>query len=266
MAAICYWNFGRLGDEVTSADHVSKATTPVASAGAKPTTVPEFEALFSGSHLDRHIWDTCYPWLKQQGCNNFGNKEESEWYLPSQVKVYGGLVHLVAHRQVTHGTNADGDPKTYYCRSGMITSYPGFNFEYGDVQIVAWIPASPGLWPAIWLDPSNLQWPPEMDMVESWGDDEWAGSFFHPYPKGTKPDRGVIRPASLATGWHTFGLSWTQSAMTWTIDGRVTLSVHEKIPHQKMFIIADLASYQPVGGVNECKGSLLIRSVKVWRS
>jgi beta-glucanase (GH16 family) len=51
----------------------------------------------------------------------------------------------------------------------MVTSYPGFNFEYGTVQIVAQIPKNVGLWPALWLLPASESWPPEIDMLESWG-------------------------------------------------------------------------------------------------
>ena len=73
---------------------------------------------------------------------NFGNStHESEWYLPSQVKVENGTLNLVAKREPTAGTAANGNSRTYYCRSGMVTTYPGFRFRYGYLQIVARIPA-----------------------------------------------------------------------------------------------------------------------------
>jgi len=277
VAAIAIWDIGLPGEHAASTGSVAPSTrsstatasplAPPAIPGViQPQGKPEFAATFSGSKLDTSVWDTCYPWLSQKGCKNFGNNEESEWYLPSQVKVSGGMLHLVAQRKVTEGTSSTGTPKQYDCRSGMITSYPGFRFEYGYVQVVAKIPSSPGLWPALWLDPASLGWPPEMDMVESWGHGVFAGSFFHPYPKGTKSDRGLITPPSAATGWHIFALSWTKTQMTWLMDGKVTLTVRTKVPHQRMFFIADLASYLPVGAANQCKGQLLIRSVDVWKA
>jgi len=232
-----------------------------------PAGSPEFTAAFKGSELDRSVWDTCYPWLSQRGCKNFGNHEESEWYLPSQDRVSGGVLHLVAQREVTEGTaSAGGPPMQYDCRSGMITSYPGFRFKYGYVQIVARIPSSPGLWPALWLDPANLTWPPEMDLVESWGDAAFAGSFFHPEPKGRDTSRIIYSPASRVAGWHTFALSWTKTQMTWLVDGKVTMTVRTRVPHEEMIIIADMASYKPVGPANPCSGEMLIRSVEVWKS
>jgi beta-glucanase (GH16 family) len=231
----------------------------------RPQGNPQFAATFSGSTLDTAIWATCYPQMKQSGCTNFGNKE-TQWYLPSQDQVSGGLLHLVARREPTQGTTASGTPEVYGCRSGMVTSYPGFRFKYGYLQIVARIPSSPGLWPALWLVPANIhKWPPEIDIVESWGKGAFAGAFFHPYPRHTKPDRGLIRPPLRAAGWHTFALSWTKTQLTWLLDGRVILTVRNRVPHLKMFLIADLAAYLPVGGVNQCSGSLLIRSVKLWK-
>lgn len=209
IAAIAIWDFVPHGDNPSGATVAATSSRPPTASPArvkvpnipgvlKPEGAPEFTATFAGRKLDAAIWDTCYPWLSQSGCRNFGNANETEWYLPSQVAISGDLLRLRARRQVTVGTTADGSSTTYDCRSGMITSYPGFRFTYGYLQIIARIPSSPGLWPALWLDPASLKWPPEMDLIESWGDGEYAGSFFHPYPKGTKARRGIIEPASRA--------------------------------------------------------------------
>jgi beta-glucanase (GH16 family) len=277
VVAIAIWDIGLPGKHAASTGSVappapSSAATasplaPAAIPGViQPRGKPEFAASFSGSKLDTSVWDTCYPWLSQRGCKNFGNAEESEWYLPAQDRVSGGELHLVAHRAVTEGKTSTGAPEQYDCRSGMITSYPGFRFEYGYVQIVARIPSSPGLWPALWLDPANFTWPPEMDMVESWGDGVYAGSFFHRNRQHNDTSREIYAPPSLVAGWHTFALSWTKTQMTWLVDGKPTMTVRSHIPHEKMIIIADLAAYKPIGGANQCDGQLLIRTVDVWKA
>src|SRR5215469_12294465 len=142
-----------------SAGAASGATRAVPTPKSKPT----FDFTFRGSHLNKKIWDTCYPPSLRAnydgGCRNFGNPEEVEWYLPSQVKVSGGYLHLIAKREQTNGFTADGTPETYGCRSGMVTSFPGLQFEYGFVQVVANIPHSNGLWPALWLAAANGQHP-----------------------------------------------------------------------------------------------------------
>ena len=50
--------------------------------------------------------------------------------------------------------------------SGIITTEKSFNFEYGLVEVSAKLPAGAGLWPAIWLLPTSLGWPPEIDNME----------------------------------------------------------------------------------------------------
>lgn len=237
---------------------------------------PEWSASFTGTTLDKSVWSTCYPQYKQDGCQNFGNaSEEGQWYLPSQDQVYGGLLHLVAQRKQTAGTTRNGTPKTYSCRSGMVTSYPGLSFEYGYLQIVASIPTSDGLWPALWLAATNLKWPPEMDILEAWGANGhykqfFASTYFHYRgPSGLKSIHMPIKPASAAMGWHTFALSWTKTQLTWLLDGKEVLTTHQNIPHQKMYLIADLADAltktNPTVEPGQCNGSMLIKSVKLWK-
>jgi hypothetical protein len=229
-----------------------------------PSGKAEFVATFYGKTLNTKVWDTCYPYMSQSGCTNFGNKEEAEWYLPSQVRVYGGVLHLVAKREKTEGNNAAGKPKVYYCRSGMVTSHPGLRFKYGYMQIVANLPHSAGLWPALWMLPANETGLPEIDILESWGVDARAGSFFHPYPKGSRVDRGLV-PVSWTKGWQTYSLNWTSSFMRFYVGKHLVLTVHTQIPHSAMYLIADLAEYQPPAK-GYCTGQMEIRSVRVWKN
>ncbi|HSR87235.1 MAG TPA: glycoside hydrolase family 16 protein [Streptosporangiaceae bacterium] len=147
----------------------------------------------------------------------------------------------------------------------MVSSYPGFRFQYGYVQMVANIPAGTGLWSGLWLAAANLKWPPEIDMLELWGPpDNKAGVYFHPVKAPFSADR--LNPASRAaivSGWHTFSILWTRQQVTWYIDNQSVLVVSKKIPHQAMYLIANLANYTKTGG---CTGQLAIRSVDVWQS
>jgi beta-glucanase (GH16 family) len=269
VLAIGVWDVGIPGKQ---ARPDRQGATPSESATSalglpQPKGAPEFSATFTGSRLDTSVWATCYPWMDMPtGCRNFGN-HEYEWYLPSQAQVYGGALHLVAQHTPTDGRTADGRPKEYECRSGMVTSYPGLRFKYGYIQIVARIPTNPGLWPALWLAAADLHWPPEMDISESWGGrggtSFYTAEYFHPV--GAKQVKAVV-PPQLAFGWHAFALSWTKTQMTWFLDGRAFLTVHQRIPHQKMYFIADLAEFKVPTSTVQCEGSLLIRSVKVWKN
>jgi beta-glucanase (GH16 family) len=225
-----------------------------------------FHATFSGSRLNTRIWSTCYPSPKGQDCSNFSNKTtESEWYQKSQVHVHGGTLHLVSKKTPTAGLDRYGDPKEYACRSGMVTSHPGFNFKYGYIQVSAQIPNNSGLWPALWLAASDLKWPPEIDLLEHWGPPKnTTGVFFHP----VSGSRTVVRfsGANLFKGWHTFGVLWSATELSWYIDGKLVITVRQHIPHQKMYLVANVAHYlQKRGGSSSCTGTMLIRSVSVWQ-
>jgi beta-glucanase (GH16 family) len=238
--------------------------TAGAVATAPRITVPAgwtmtLDATFSGTKLNTKLWATCY-WWSLNGCTN-NPKLEKEWYLPSQVKVSDGALHLVAKQKATYGKNSKGKPETYSCRSGMVTSAPGFNFKYGLVQVVAQIPYGPGLWPALWLAASNHQWPPEIDILEHWNSQPQAKVYVHPV--GAHYFGGaVFTPGNLSKGWHTFRLLWNKTSMTWYIDGVKVYSTKSHVPQQAMYFIANLADTTAKAGA--CTGSMAIKSVKVW--
>jgi beta-glucanase (GH16 family) len=248
-----------------SAPTVARVAHPAAGAVRPPRGTPVFNATFHGSQLNTKIWDTCYPAQLRAnyngGCRNFGNPQEAEWYQPSQVKLSRGIVHLIAQRKRTVGATSTGARHVYGCRSGMITSYPGFKFEYGFVQVVANIPHANGLWPALWLAAANGNFPPEIDMVESWGVNANTGSFFHPV-KGHRSR--VYYSRKLTLGWHTYSLSWTKSKLAFYVDKKLVMTVTRYVPHERMYFLADLAEYLPAKR-GYCGGQLMIKSVKIWK-
>jgi beta-glucanase (GH16 family) len=247
----------------------SASASPSASAAANGAPESDmhlvFDADFGGSTLNSAIWDTCYPWANQAtGCTNFDNNEV-EWYLPSQVSVSGGYLDLTARKAPTLGYTREGTQKEYYCRSGMVTTHPGFNFKYGYVQVVAHISNGSDLWPALWLAASNLKWPPEIDMLEHWGPPRnISAMFFHPVG-GEQASNHFPPSVDVTSGFQTFAVDWTPTKVTWYLDGKVMLSVVQEIPHQKMYFIADLAAWNYHGHRSACSGTLQIRSVKIWQ-
>jgi beta-glucanase (GH16 family) len=243
--------------EAAAKETAAKAVVP---SGWKET----FASNFSGTKLNTKVWATCYAWSTNgSGCTNFGNNnEEKEWYLPSQVKVSGGDLHLVAQRAVTKGRNAKSKPETYLCRSGMVTTNPGFNFEYGYVQVIARLPYSAGLWEAIWLAATNGKWPPEVDVLEHWASVQQAKVYLHP-SSGARQGGPVYTPGNLSKGWHSFTLVWTKSKLTWYIDSRQVFSTTKGVPQQKMYLIMNVADTSTAVGA--CTGSMDIKSVKVWQ-
>jgi beta-glucanase (GH16 family) len=226
---------------------------------------PTFDATFAGSKLDTEVWGTCYPWQSPRGCTNFGNSNEYEWYTPAQDQVYGGALHLVPERARTPGLAHDGTRKEYQYRSGMVTTYPSYSFTYGYVQVVARIPYGDGLWPALWMLPTNLQWPPEIDIIEHYGDSPVSWQHLH---SPTYPTQAAFEATpNLSGGWHAFGLYWSPSQVIWYIDGQRVFDDTHAIPRQPMYFLADLAVYQQVqSGWNAGSDSMAIQSVSVWQA
>jgi beta-glucanase (GH16 family) len=223
----------------------------------------KFASNFQGSKLDTAVWGTCYPQAAADGCTNFGNPKdkELEWYLPSQVQVSGGELRLVAESKPTSGLTQQGAPEEYACRSGMVTTFPGFHFQYGYIQITAMIPFSKGLWPALWLAAADQKWPPEIDILEHWASKFDAGMYLHPVT-GSRQGGHIILP-DLGKGYHTFGLYWTKTSLVWYYDGEQVFDTSTTVPQQPMYFIANLAD--DVAGPGTCTGTLHIKSVKVWQ-
>jgi beta-glucanase (GH16 family) len=241
------------------------AATERAATPKPPRGTPEFSATFSGSRLNAKVWEKCYPWQDTPaGCTNYGANDK-EWYLPSQVRVYSGLLHLVAQRIPTKGIALSGKPEEFGCRSGMISSFASFRFKYGFVQVVAKIPHDAGLWPALWLAAANKQPVPEIDMIEVRGVNTTTAAFFHPVAGHGKHFVIGPIPRKLTTSWQTYTLNWTKSELVFYVGGKVVLRITKGVPQQAMYFLADLASYQAAVKPN-CNGQLLIRSVRVWKA
>jgi beta-glucanase (GH16 family) len=248
------------------------AKKTAATTGTKPAatllTVPAgwklaFDPSFGGTQLSTGTWGTCYDWATSPsvGCTNNPTKEK-EWYVPSQVNVSGGTLNLVAKQETTSGLSSSGAPASYTCRSGMVTSKPGFNFTYGLIQISAKLPYGPGLWPALWLAATNDQWPPELDIMEHWYSEPQMKIYDHTI--GTKYLGGPVpTPANLSAGFHTYSLLWTKDRVTWYLDGVQVFTTTSYVPQQAMYFIANVADDSTAAGA--CTGTMEIQSVKVYQ-
>ena len=124
-----------------------------------------FQDDFDGTALNNAKWNPFItsnsahgvPWNTNghggSGLQNPSLVANQEYYLPAQVQVDNGL-DLVADQTTTPGMLA-GTPRTYPWRSGAVTTYGKFEFTGGYIQIVAKMPAGPGMWPSMWMLPSR---------------------------------------------------------------------------------------------------------------
>ena len=250
----------------TSAPAAKSTSTGTVSAGSPPAGLGTnwkltFNTDFTGSKLDPAVWGTCYPWQSQSGCANFGNSSlEYQWYAASQDQVSNGALHLVAQAEPTTGLDGSGAPETYPYRSGLVTTFPGYNFQYGYLQVVARVPDAAGTWSALWLAASNKKWPPEIDILEHWDSQTKYYEYYH--PAGAPRENGVQTLGNLSTSYHTYGVYWTQSRVIWYIDGHPVFETGRNVPQQPMYFLANVAIDEHVSSLNT---SMDIKSVSVWQ-
>lgn len=230
---------------------------------------------FDAAGLDETRWTTCY-WWNDAGCTNKGNAE-LQWYLAQNVSVADGLLTLMARQEPV-----EIDGKAYPYTSGMVTSGryyeerdkpDRFSFTYGYVEVSAKIPSGEGLWPAIWLLPSNHTSTPEIDVMEALGDaTNTLEMHYHYRQQDEKQNVGKsLITSDLSTAFHRYGVEWSSEGIRWYLDDREVWRIGHDVPIAAgpMYLLINLA----VGGewagpeVDDSRlpAAFLIDHVKVWQ-
>jgi beta-glucanase (GH16 family) len=163
------------------------------------------------------------PGWKQVYAQAFdGNSLPSDWnafdgtpggYSPSVAgwrsslcSVSGGELHFMADGIHSCGVGWYSYPQTY----GMYLVRMKGDIEpstmhFSDIAL---------LWPA------NNQWPPEIDFYEDSGSSRSSYmATVHPGPNGNNSGQVHVVVGSNGAQWHTYGVEWTPSTITFTIDG-----------------------------------------------
>ncbi len=122
--------------------------------------------------------------------------------------------------------------------SGLISSQPSFSQTYGYFEMRAKLPRGKGVWPAFWLLPADLSWPPEIDVMESVGDPSRVYVTAHSNAaKAAGTEVGVTPDA-----FHVFAVSWDPQNLIWFVDGReVKRQSTPPDMHRPMYILANVA-------------------------
>ncbi|HEY0755184.1 MAG TPA: glycoside hydrolase family 16 protein [Ktedonobacteraceae bacterium] len=212
-----------------------------------------FHDEFDGNSLDTSKWTTCYFNFKVGNDDCSHTQDELQLYQPANVTVGNGLLTLRAQKKLVTAANGH----TYHYTSGMITTGPTssssydtrFSFKYGYIEMRANIPAGRGLWPAFWTLPTDLSWPPEIDVFEILGHEPNIINMHYHYPDATGKhiDTGSSWAGpNFSSGWHTYALNWQPDAITWYVDGvaRASYTNASHISDKQMYLLANLA----VGG------------------
>jgi len=128
--------------------------------------------------------------------------------------------------------------------SGVMTTFGHFEQAYGYFVMRARIPTGAGIWPSFWMLPSSGAWPPELDVMENIGNPNTVYMTVH-LPNGSQSQCPYTSSTNFSTGYHTYALEWTPTALSWFVDGFSECSyTGANIPNVPMYMIANVA----VGG------------------
>ncbi len=186
------------------------STNSAASSGSgAPGAVPGWREVYSTDFPGNSLqagWDA---YNGQPGGDAFG-----AWQ-PSNVSVSGGALHLTATSSAQGGLAYYGNPMTYgmYLVRMKGDSEPGLAIN--NLAI---------LWPA-----AQNTWPPEVDFFQDLGGSRQSFSAsLHAGPDGNGSCCVVASPTvnNDGTQWHTYGVEWTPTSLTYTIDGRAWATMY----------------------------------------
>lgn len=187
----------------------------------------------------------------------FGNKE-LQWYADARSRnsrIEDGKLILEAHKEDIGTRN--------YSSARLNTKFKG-DWLYGRVEVRAKLPGGIGVWPAIWMMPTDWEyggWPKsgEIDIMEHVGyrPDSIKGTvhtraFNH--MKRTQKGQYYKLP-DCESNFHVYGINWTQEKIEFFVDDEVYFTFEnsgkgwEEYPYDKRFhLILNVAVGGNLGG------------------
>lgn len=177
---------------------------------------------FSGKSLDITKWS--FEVNAQGGGNN-----ELQYYTdrPENAYVKDGMLHIVALDEPYTGPEGTRD----YTSSRLRTKDKG-DWTYGRFEIRAKLPTGKGIWPAIWMMPTDSvygTWAAsgEIDIMELIGHEPYMvyGTLHYggewPY-NAHSGDYYILKDGQVfPDDFHTFTLEWEPREFRWYVDGEL---------------------------------------------
>ncbi|MCJ7558657.1 MAG: family 16 glycosylhydrolase, partial [Gammaproteobacteria bacterium] len=174
---------------------------------------------FDGDTLDAGKWNV----ETGDGCPDlcgWGNSE-LQLYTADNIQVAGGVLTIQGRQEL------DGS-----YTSARINTRGKYDFTYGKVEISARLPEGQGIWPAIWMLPSDESvygpWPRggEIDIIEGFnlgvdGNTSTQTATHYGLPTGplygtsSRNDTGV----SPSMGFHEYTMEWERDTLRFFVDG-----------------------------------------------
>jgi beta-glucanase (GH16 family) len=150
--------------------------------------------------------------------------DEKQYYTsarPENARVANGLLILEARKEAYQGAG--------YTSASLHSKGKG-DWLYGRIEVRAKLPAGKGMWPAIWMMPSDPKyggWPKsgELDVMENVGFEPKTVHFTvhteaYNHTIGTQKS-GTVDLPDLKTAFHVYGLEWSADKVAFFADDSV---------------------------------------------
>jgi beta-glucanase (GH16 family) len=209
---------------LVSLDSFSDSSRAAAKKGAGPDWRLVWSDEFDGTEIDRSKWEfEVNAWG--------GGNEELQYYTdrPENAYVAGGSLHLVALKETFTGPEGT----RHYTSARLRTKHRG-DWLYGRIEVRARLPKGQGLWPAIWMLPTDEVYggwaaSGEIDIMELVGHKpaevlgtlHYGAGWPHNVHSGetyTPPEMAAGGP-TFADGFHDFAIEWDRGEIRWYVDG-----------------------------------------------
>lgn len=176
---------------------------------------------FEGAQLDYSKWEL--------EVNAFGGgNHELQMYTDRKENVRVEDGHLVIEARKDR-PDILGTVREY--SSGRLRTKHRGDWKYGKIEVRAQLPGGQGVWPAIWMMPTDNTYGTwalsgEIDIMEFkgqepktvWGTLHYGATWPDNLHSG---DTYTIPTGDFTDGMHTFGLEWEAGKMNWLVDGQV---------------------------------------------
>lgn len=174
---------------------------------------------FEGENIDMSKWS--------HEENGYGGGNSERQFYSTKAKysyVKDGFLNLAAFRD-SH-TTSDGQTQAY-TSARLRTLYRG-DWTFGRFEIRAKVPSGEGIWPAVWMLPTNSPYggwaaSGEIDILESRGTQvEKAIGTIHfgdSWPRNQhKGTEFTIPGKNAAEAFHVYAIEWNKDEIKWFID------------------------------------------------
>jgi len=176
---------------------------------------------FNGTSIDPSKW--------QLSDNAWGGGNNELQYYTARSKnasIKNGVLEITAHRD-----NYTGLEGTRDYTSARLDTKTKADFLYGKIAVRAKLPKGQGLWPAIWMLPTDdaySGWASsgEIDIMEAVnlgvnGNSAVHGTLHYggKWPNNTHSGDSVVPDSNPATHFHEYSIEWEPGEIRWYVDG-----------------------------------------------